>query len=118
MPTRQNAHIITGKIRMMEQDILNPIHPSEVLLEEFLKPMELTQEQLASDISISISQLNKIIAEQAGITSNMALRLARYFGTSPRFWTGLQADYDLDVTSESLGDRLEQEVRTLAAAAG
>ena len=102
----------------MEQDKLNPIHPGEVLFEEFLKPMGLTREQVASDISISISQLDKIIAEQAGINADMALRLARYFGTSPRFWTGLQADYDLDVTSEFLGDRLEQEVRIRAVAGG
>ncbi|QTA84186.1 HigA family addiction module antitoxin [Desulfonema magnum] len=102
----------------MTQDKLNPVHPGEILAEEFLKPMGLTPEQLASDIGVNITQLDKIIAEKEGMNADMALRLARYFGTSPRFWTGLQADYDLDVTSEYLGNRLEQEVKPRAVAAG
>jgi len=102
---------IIRRIRIMTQNKLNPVHPGEVLLEEFLKPMGLSREQLASDIGVAIIRIDKIIAEKDRISADVALRLARYFGTSPRFWTGLQADYDLDVTAETLGNRLEQEVK-------
>jgi addiction module HigA family antidote len=102
----------------MTQNRLNPVHPGEVLLEEFLKPMGLSREQLASDIGVTAIQLDKIIAEKDRINADIALRLARYFGTSPRFWMGLQADYDLDMASEFLGNRLEQEVNPRAVAAG
>ncbi len=95
----------------MTQDKLDPVHPGEILVEEFLKPMGLTPEQLASDIGVTIIQLDKIIAEKDRISADMILGLARYFGTSPRFWTGLQTDYDLDVTSEYLGNRPEQKER-------
>ena len=95
----------------MTQKRLSPVHPGEVLLEEFLKPMGLSREQLASDIGVAIIRIDKIIAEKDRISADVALRLARYFGTSPRFWTGLQADYDLDVTAETLENRLEQEVK-------
>ncbi len=90
---------------------LNPIHPGEVLLEEFLKPMSLSQNRLAIDIGVDARRINSIVLGVRSVTAETALRLARYFGVSPQFWLGLQAEYDLDVTSDTLGKRLEREVR-------
>lgn len=92
-------------------DKLKPVHPGEVLLEEFLKPMNLSQNRLAIDIGVDARRINEIVLGKRSITADTALRLARYFGTSPQFWLGLQAEYDLDVTLDSLGNRLEREVR-------
>jgi addiction module HigA family antidote len=90
---------------------LHPVHPGEVLLEEFLKPMGLSQNRLALDISVPPRRINEIVLRKRGITADTALRLARYFGNSPQFWLGLQRDYDLDIAAETLGERLEREVR-------
>ena len=98
----------------MTEDKLHPVHPGEVLLEEFLKPMGLSQNRLALDIGVHPRRINEIVLEKRRITADTALRLARYFGTSPQFWLGLQADYDLDIAIDSLGDRLEREVKTHA----
>jgi addiction module HigA family antidote len=98
----------------MEADKLHPVHPGEVLLEEFLKPMQLSQNRLALDIGVHPRRINEIVLGKRGVTADTALRLARYFGTSPQFWLGLQADYDLDVAMDELGDRLEREVKTYA----
>jgi addiction module HigA family antidote len=95
----------------METDRLAPIHPGEVLLEEFLKPLQLSQNRLALDIGVHPRRINEIVLGKRSITADTALRLARYFGTSPQFWLGLQADYDLDVAMDVLGDRLEREVK-------
>ncbi|MBI4334349.1 MAG: HigA family addiction module antidote protein [Chloroflexi bacterium] len=95
----------------MTDQKLNPIHPGEVLLEEFLKPMGLSQNRLALDIGVPPRRINEIVLEKRRITADTALRLARYFGTSPQFWLGLQNDYDLDTASEALGSRLEREVK-------
>jgi len=92
-------------------DKLKPVHPSEVLLEEFLKPMNLSQNRLAIDIGVDPRRINEIVLGTRSVTADTALRLSRYFGTSPQFWLGLQAEYDLDVTLDSLGNRLEREVR-------
>ncbi len=92
-------------------DKLNPIHPGEVLLEEFLKPMNLSQNRLAIDIGVDARRINEIVLGTRSITADTALRLSRYFGNSPQFWLGLQAEYDLDVALDSLGNRLEREVR-------
>jgi len=99
----------------MQEDRLPPIHPGEVLLEEFLKPMKLSQNRLALDIGVHARRINAIVLGKRCITADTALRLACYFGTSPQFWLGLQADYDLDVAMDALGDRLEREVKTYAA---
>ena len=99
----------------MQEDRLPPIHPGEVLREEFLKPMQLSQNRLALDIGVHARHINVIVLGKRSITADTALRLARYFGTSPQFWLGLQADYDLDVAMDALGDRLEREVKTYAA---
>jgi addiction module HigA family antidote len=96
----------------MKADKLHPVHPGEVLLEEFLKPMQLSQNRLALDIGVHPRRINEIVLGKRSVTADTALRLARYFGTSPQFWLGLQADYDLDVAMDELGDRLEREVKT------
>ncbi len=89
---------------------LPPVHPGEVLLEEFLKPMEISQYRLAKDISVPPRRVNEIVLHKRGITADTALRLARYFGTSEQFWLNLQTEYDLDVERDRLGDRLNAEV--------
>ena len=95
---------------MVEKN-LRPVHPGEVLLEEFLKPMGLSQSRLALDIGVHPRRINEIVLGKRSVTADTALRLARYFGTSPQFWLGLQKDYDLDVAADALGERLEREVR-------
>jgi addiction module HigA family antidote len=90
---------------------LNPIHPGEVLLEEFIKPMNLSQNRLAIEIGVDARRVNEIVLGARSITADTALRLARYFGVSAQFWLGLQAEYDLDVAMDKLGNRLEREVR-------
>jgi addiction module HigA family antidote len=89
---------------------LDPIHPGEILLEEFLVPMGLSQNQLARDLGISPRRINEIVLGKRAITADTALRLARYFGMSPQFWLGLQMDYELDIETDRLGDRLAKEV--------
>jgi addiction module HigA family antidote len=96
----------------MKKKKLHPVHPGEVLLEEFLKPMDLSQNKLAVNIGVPARRINEIVLEKRKITADTALRLARFFGTSAEFWTGLQSQYDLDVTADALGESLEKEVRT------
>ena len=94
----------------MATSTLAPIHPGEVLLEEFLKPMGISQYRLAKDISVPPRRINEIVHGTRSVTADTALRLSRYFGTSDRFWLNLQTGYDLDVERDKLGDRLEGEV--------
>ena len=94
---------------------LPPIHPGEVLLEEFLGPMELSQNRLALAIGVAPRRINEIVLGKRGVTADTALRLARYFGMSPHFWLGLQMDYDLDVAGDRLAARLDIEVRPRSA---
>ena len=101
----------------MTEENLKPVHPGKVLLEEFLKPMELSQNQLALSISVSPRRINEIVLGKRRVTANTALRLARYFGMSPQFWLGLQMDYDLDVTGDEIAERLQVEVRPYVAVA-
>ena len=98
----------------MMDEKLNPVHPGEVLLEEFLKPMGLSQNRLSLEIGVHPRRINEIVLGKRRITADTALRLARYFGTSPKFWMGLQNDYDLDVADDALGNRLDIEVRPMA----
>jgi antitoxin HigA-1 len=93
---------------------LHPVHPGEVLLEEFLKPMGLSQNRLALDISVPPRRINEIVLGKRSITADTDMRMARYFGNSPQFWLGLQRDYDLNIAEETLGDRLKQEVQVSA----
>jgi len=88
-----------------------PLHPGEILSEEFLKPMNLSQNKLALGIRVPPRRINEIVSGKRRITADTALRLAKYFGMSPQFWLGLQMDYDLDVAEDQLADRLDREVR-------
>lgn len=100
----------------MAKQKMAPIHPGEVLQEEFLKPLGLSQHPLALDIGVDPRRINEITLGKRSVTANTALRLARYFDTSPEFWIGLQTQYDLDVEEDELGDRLEREVKVYAEA--
>lgn len=90
---------------------LSPVHPGEVLSEEFLKPMELSQNRVALAIGVPPRRINEIVLGKRGVSADTALRLARYFNVSPQFWMGLQMDYELDVAGDELAERLEREVR-------
>ena len=93
---------------------LPPIHPGEVLTEEFLRPLGLSQYRLAKDLSVPPRRINEIVQGKRAISADTALRLARYFRTTDRFWLNLQARYDLEVERDRLGSRLEREVSVLA----
>ncbi|NKQ36302.1 MAG: HigA family addiction module antidote protein [Chloroflexi bacterium] len=99
----------------MAKDKLAPVHPGEILLEEFLKPMGLSQNQLALAIRVPARRINEIVHGKRRVTADTALRLARYFDMSPQFWLGLQMDYDLDVAADKLANRLEKEVGVYSA---
>jgi addiction module HigA family antidote len=99
---------------MAKTERLDPVHPGEVLMEDFLKPMGLSQNRLALSIGVHPRRINEIVLGKRGITADTALRLAKFFGTSPDVWLGLQKDYELDVAMDELGDRIDREVRTLA----
>jgi addiction module HigA family antidote len=96
---------------------LSPIHPGEILMEEFLKPMNISQYKLAKDISVPPRRINEIVHGTRAITPNTALRLSRYFGLSERFWINMQTRYDLEVEKDRLQDRLDKEVHVYAVAA-
>lgn len=100
----------------MKNKLLSNITPGEVLNEEFLKPMAITEYRLAKDIGVPPRRINEIVKGQRGITADTALRLGRYFGMAPEFWLNLQSHYDLERDQERLGDRLEKEVKIRAAA--
>ncbi len=93
-----------------------PVCPGEILLEEFLKPMQISQYRLAKEISVPPRRINEIVHGKRSITADTALRLSRYFGTSERFWLNLQTRHDLEVEKERLGGCLEKEVSVLAEA--
>jgi addiction module HigA family antidote len=95
---------------------MKPIHPGEILLEEFLIPMHLSQNRIATDIGVPPRRINEIVHGKRRITADTALRLAHYFKMSPQFWLGLQMDYDLDVEEDRLAGRLPDEVKTYKAA--
>lgn len=93
---------------------LAPIHPGEVLLADFLEPLGVTQYRLAQDITVPARRINEIVHGKRAISADTALRLARYFGTSDRFWLNMQARFDLEQQRDVLGERLAKEVRILA----
>jgi addiction module HigA family antidote len=95
---------------------LHPVHPGEVLEEEFLKPMGISQNRLAVGLGVPARRINEIVMGKRGVTADTALRLARYFGMSAQFWLGLQMDYELDVMQAKRASRLKREVRVPAAA--
>jgi antitoxin HigA-1 len=98
----------------MNEDKLMPVHPGEVLLEEFLKPLNLSQNQMALALRVPARRINEIVQGKRRVTADTALRLALYFNMSPRFWLGLQMDYDLDLANDRVGHRLKQDVTVLA----
>jgi addiction module HigA family antidote len=103
---------------MSEEELLAPIHPGEILLEEFLEPMSISQYRLAKDISVPPRRINEIVKGKRAITANTALRLSRYFGMSERFWLNLQTRYDLEIEKDKMKGQLEQDVKVLAIVAG
>ncbi|MBI4570210.1 MAG: HigA family addiction module antidote protein [Planctomycetes bacterium] len=100
----------------MARKKLEPVHPGEVLFEEFLKPMGISQNRLALSIGVSPRRINEIVLKKRAVTADTALRLAKCFGASAKFWMGLQSDYDLDVAQDQLGHRLDREVRPMVQA--
>lgn len=100
----------------MKNKLLDDITPGEILDEEFLKPMAITQYRLAKDIGVPPRRINEIVKGQRGITADTALRLGRYFGMAPQFWLNLQSHYDLEKVQEQLAGRLAKEVKVLKAA--
>jgi addiction module HigA family antidote len=99
----------------MTKEKINPVHPGEILMEEFLKPMEISQNKLARAIGVPPRRINEIVLEKRSVSADTALRLAQYFGTSAKFWMGLQSDYDLDITKDKVGQRIQKEVSVYAA---
>ena len=99
---------------MSEQQLLPPIHPGEILLEDFLQAMNISQYRLAKDIGVPARRINEIVHGKRGISADTALRLSRYFGLSERFWMNLQSRYELEMEKDRLRGRLEQEVKVLA----
>lgn len=95
---------------------LSPIHPGEILLEEFLEPMGISQYRLANDINVPPRRINEIVLGKRSITPDTALRLSLYFGLSERFWINLQTRYDIEVEKDKLEDRLKKEVHVFASA--
>ena len=96
----------------MNKEKMPPLHPGEILYEEFLKPMGLSQNQLAIAIKVPPRRINEIVLGKRRITADTALRLARFFNMSPQFWLGLQMDYDLDVAADNLSKKLDSEIET------
>lgn len=92
---------------------LAPVHPGEILLEDFLKPLELSQYRLAKGLAVPPRRINEIVLRKRAVTADTALRLARFFGTSARFWLNLQTAYELDVERDRLAGRLDKEVEVL-----
>jgi antitoxin HigA-1 len=90
---------------------MEPIHPGEILSEEFLRPLNVSQYKLAKDINVPARRINEIVHGKRSITADTALRLSRYFGLSERFWLNLQARYDLETEKEKLKGRIEEEVK-------
>lgn len=97
----------------MKNKKLPPIHPGEILMEEFLKPMGISQYRLAKDISVPPRRINEIVHGKRSISADTALRLGRFFGILPQFWLNLQTRFDLEITEDMLADRLEKEVQVL-----
>jgi addiction module HigA family antidote len=101
---------------MMAKKTMDPIHPGEILMEEFLEPLGVSQYRLAKDISVSPRRINEIVHGKRSITADTALRLAKFFGTTERFWLNLQVRYDLEIEKDRLSGVLERDVAVFQAA--
>ena len=115
MPTTWRSPTIT-RDGMMAKKVINPIHPGEILMEEFLEPLGVSQYRLAKDISVPPRRINEIVHGKRSITADTGLRLARFFGTTERFWLNLQVRYDLEVEKNRLADVLDRDVSVFQAA--
>ena len=100
----------------MKANKIPPIHPGEILLEEFLKPMEISQNQLGRSLGVSPRRINEIVHGKRSVTADTALRLSTFFGNSSSFWLGLQMDYDLDVVRDNSLEKIKKEVQSMVAA--
>lgn len=100
----------------MDSNKIPPIHPGEILKEEFLDAMNISQYRLAKDINVPPRRINEIVLGKRGISADTALRLGLYFSMSPEFWVNLQTHYDLEVVSDKIGEKLEKEIRVYAKA--
>ncbi len=100
----------------MRKNKIAPLHPGEVLLEEFMKPLGLSQNQVGNDLGVSARRINEIVHGKRSITADTALRMSRYFGNSAEFWLGLQMDYDLDVEIDNHATQIKKEVKRLVCA--
>jgi antitoxin HigA-1 len=98
----------------MSKRELDPIHPGEILLEEFLKPMDISQYRLAKDINVDPRRINEIVHGKRSISADTAMRLGHFFGMSPQFWLNLQSHYDLELLDMVSGDQIQNEVKVLA----
>ena len=98
----------------MKKKRMAPVHPGEILLEQFLKPLAMSQNKLALEISVPPRRINEIVKGRRRVTADTAMRLARFFKMTPEYWMGLQADYDLDVARDELEERINYEVRPCA----
>jgi addiction module HigA family antidote len=114
MPWMWKSPTIT-KDGMMAKKLMDPIHPGEILMEEFLEPLGVSQYRLAKDISVPPRRINEIVHGKRSITADTALRLARFFGTTERFWLNLQVRYDLEVEKDRLEDVLDRDVTVFQA---
>ena len=99
---------------IMREKRMAPVHPGEILLEQFLKPLAMSQNKLALEISVPPRRINEIVKGRRRVTADTAMRLARFFKMAPEYWMGLQADYDLDVARDELEERIKHEVRPCA----
>ncbi|MFY9726311.1 MAG: HigA family addiction module antitoxin [Bryobacteraceae bacterium] len=95
---------------MANKDRLPPIHPGEILREEFLSPLSMSAHELAMALRVPATRINEIVNERRGITADTALRLSRYFGTTPKFWMNMQVSWELEVAGDQLGNALSREV--------
>lgn len=97
----------------MSKEKLTPVHPGEILFEEFMNPLGLSQYRVSKDIGVQARRINEIVHGKRAVTADTALRLARYFGTSEGFWMNLQGHYDLEMAKDRMGDRVVNEVKVL-----
>lgn len=116
MPTRSRSSITT-KPELAQGDLMPPLHPGEMLREEFMRPLQLSANALAIALRVPVTRITEIIRERRGITADTALRLGRYFNMPPEFWMGLQMDYDLESTAQRVQDAIRDEIRPRPASA-
>jgi antitoxin HigA-1 len=113
MPTKLKSWISLGDNRMTKK--LKPVHPGEILREEFMLPLRLSMNRVAMDLRVPVTRIADIVNEKRAITADTALRFARYFNNSPTFWMNLQTRYDLEVAEDEIADKVERDVRPLEA---